>query len=351
MRTEIERIIALSNAFGPSGFEDEVCQIVKEELSEFDLVEDHLRNVRTNKKIDSSKPKVMLDAHLDEVGAIVQAIAPNGTMHFLTLGNMLPENLTSTSFLIQNQRNEKIPAIVASRPPHFSHGETKHVATLQDLVLDCGSCSDIETRNDFHIEIGNFAVPNVTCSFQEDKNLFFGKAFDCRIGVAAEIEVLKRLNNQSLPCNVQGAFSSQEEVGERGVYANYKALQPDLMICFEGCPADDTFQPAYFQQTKLGYGPMLRRFDRSMITNPRFQDFAVEIAKKYEIPMQQSVRSGGGTDAGRIHQEDVPSIVIGIPVRYIHSHYCYMNFQDYQNAVKLAVALCQNLTKEVIQSF
>ncbi|MCI6067703.1 MAG: M42 family peptidase, partial [Galactobacillus timonensis] len=141
------------------------------------------------------------------------------------------------------------------------------------------------------------------------------------------------------------SFAVQEEVGERGVLVNASRLQPDVMICFEGCPADDTFSEDYMVQAALGKGPMLRNMDVSMITNWRFQKFAVDLAKQCGIPVQQSVRAGGGTNAAAVNSRfGTPAIVIGIPVRYIHSPNCFVDERDYENAVKLAVALVHALT-------
>jgi putative aminopeptidase FrvX len=349
---EIERIQALSNAFGPSGFEDDVARLVKSELSEFDCTEDAMRNVRMVLNPNGKGPKVMLDAHLDEVGMIVQAVKPNGTMKFLPIGGWTPTNFPSSAFKIKNKDGEFVKSVVAAKPPHFASAAEKNAApSIDSMVLDCGSTSLEETMNDYKVGIASPAVPDVTCVYNEKKHLFSGKAFDCRIGVAAEIETLKRLKDKDLPCVVQGAFSSQEEVGERGVYANYKALQPNIMICFEGCPADDTFQEDWLVQAALYKGPMLRHFDVSMITSPRFQKFALDIAKKYNIPAQESVRSGGGTDAGKIHMEGIPCIVIGVPVRYIHSSNCFCTLDDYKHAVDLAEKIILNLNEETLASF
>ena len=111
------------------------------------------------------------------------------------------------------------------------------------------------------------------------------------------------------------------------------------------CPADDTFSEDYMVQAALGKGPMLRNMDVSMITNWRFQKFAVDLAKQCGIPVQQSVRAGGGTNAAAVNSRfGTPAIVIGIPVRYIHSPNCFVDERDYENAVKLAVALVHALT-------
>ena len=352
-KQEIERILALSDAFGPSGLEDEVSALVRKELDGvLELTEDRMRNVRGELNPECGGPRIMLDAHLDEVGLIVQAVKPNGTMRFLPLGGMTAGNLPSSLFSLKAADGRLVNASVAAKPPHFmSTAERNASPGIEDMVLDCGSVSAEETQDYFGLGIGSFGVPAVKSAYDEKKGLFFGKAFDCRIGVAAEIETLRRLKGQVLPARVQASFAVQEEVGERGVYANYKALQPDLMICFEGCPADDTFQEPYMIQAALRKGPMLRHFDRSMITSPRFQKYALDLGRANGIPVQESVRSGGGTNAGMIHTEGVPCIVVGIPVRYIHSHHGWCTAEDYRAAIDLVVKICQTVDEKVLSGF
>lgn len=346
---QIERIKRLSDTFGVSGFEDEVSELVKQELPEYEAVEDHMRNVRVEKEPKSTKPRVMLDAHLDEVGLIVQAIRPDGMIRFLRIGGMVPSSLPANSFLIKTDQDTYVPAVVAAKPPHFmSTSEKNKSLDVNDMILDCGTSSAEETLA-LGIHIGSPAVPDVQCRYDEKRDLFYGKAFDCRIGVAAEIETLKRLKTADLPCALCGSFSTQEEVGERGVRANANALKPDVMICFEGCPADDTFSEPYMIQAALGKGPMLRHMDISMITNWHFQKFALDTARKLGIPVQESVRSGGGTNGAAVNITlGTPAIVIGIPVRYIHSSNCFVKYSDYQSAVDLACALVKRLDEKTI---
>lgn len=348
---EIERIIALSDAFGPSGFEDEVAAIVRSELPEYDTTIDHLTNVRLEKEHDSDKPRVMLDAHMDEVGAVVQAIKPNGMIRFLPIGGWQASSFPSSSFTIRAKDGSMHEAVVAVKPPHFLSAAEKaaggQALDIASMIMDPGTVSAQETK-DLGIGIGCPAVPDVKCRYDEKRGLFYGKAFDDRIGVAAAIETLKQLRDEELPCNLTASFSSQEEVGERGVKVNAGALKPDVMIAFEGCPADDTFSEDYMIQSALKKGPMLRHLDVSMITNWRFQKLALDVAEECGIPVQESVRSGGGTNGAAVyHTYGVPAIVIGVPVRYIHSSNCWVALEDYQNAVRLAVEICRRLTREV----
>lgn len=180
-----------------------------------------------------------------------------------------------------------------------------------------------------------------------------GKAFDNRLGCAAVLESMKELKDESLDVDVVGSLSCQEEIGERGALTTRDVIKPDIAICFEGCPADDTFAPDYMIQTALKKGPMLRHYDQSMITNPRFQRFSLELGRELGIPVQESVRTGGGTNGGVIHTSNggVPVIVIGVPVRYIHSHHGFASMEDYKNSVKLAVEIVKRLDKETIRRF
>lgn len=348
---EIKRIKALSDVFGASGFEDDTAALVQNELAEFDTVTDHMRNIRCDMTPESDGPRVMMDAHLDEVGLIVQAIKPNGTMRILTLGGIQPAALVANSFKIRTDDGRYIPAVVAAKPPHFmSQAEKNQPITIDNMILDCGTSSKEETEA-LGIHIGSPAVPDVVCRYDEERHLFFGKAFDCRIGVAAEIEVMKRLKNEKLPCHLTAGFSTQEEVGERGVKSNAAALNPEVMICFEGCPADDTFSQDYMIQAAIGKGPMLRHMDVSMVTNWHFQKLALDTARENNIPVQESVRKGGGTNAAMVNiQFGTPAIVIGIPVRYIHSSNCFVDYRDYQAAVDLAAAVIRKLDKETVAS-
>ncbi len=349
---EIERIIALSDAFGPSGFEDDAAAIVRNELTEYSTFTDHMTNVRCEKEPGSDKPRVMLDAHLDEVGAIIQAVKPNGTMRFLPLGGWAATSFPSSSFLIRAKDGTLVPAVVSAKPPHFmSSSERTRLPEVADMVMDCGSVSYEETVNERKIGIGSPAVPDVHCRYDEERKLFYGKAFDDRIGAACAIETLKRLYDEELPCNLLGSFSVQEEVGERGIRANASALKPDAVICFEGCPADDTFSEPYMIQAALRKGPMLRHMDVSMITNWRFQKLALDVAAECGIPVQESVRSGGGQNGAAVYETfGIPAIVIGVPVRYIHSSNCWCCLEDYEAAVQLAVELCRRLDRTALES-
>lgn len=351
----IDLIKQLSQANGVSGFEDEVVAVVKDYAEEFATVsEDHMRNVYLSTKTDESKPTILLDAHMDEVGFIVQAIKPNGTLRFLPLGGWVTNNIPAHRVRVRNRDGRYVTGIVASKPPHFmSEKERNQPLAFEDMVIDLGVISAEEVRDILKIEIGAPVVPDADFDYVPELDVVTGKAFDCRIGCACLLETFKEVATLEGHTNVVATLTSQEEVGERGATVAARNVQPDIAIAFEGCPADDTFEEDYMIQSALKKGPMLRHFDVSMITNPRFQKFALDLGKRLNIPIQDSVRKGGGTNGAVINlvKRGVPCIVIGIPVRYAHTHYGYSAYEDFVNAKALAVALIKELDKETIASF
>ena len=158
--------------------------------------------------------------------------------------------------------------------------------------------------------------------------------------------------NESLDVEVIGAIAAQEEVGTRGATITARRINPDVAIVFEGTPGDDTFRDKYDSQSAIKKGPQIRHRDSSIVANPRFVKFARDIAKKLDIPFQDAVRVGGGTDAGKISIANygVPTIIIGIPVRYVHTHYGFSALKDYKLAIEWASEIIKHLNKEVIES-
>lgn len=351
----INLIKALSNAPGPSGFEDAVLEVVRSALKDIcTFEEDKIRNLYIYRNNHAgTKPVLMLDAHGDEVGFMIHSIKPNGTLRFIKLGNMDPKGLAASELLVRNTDGEYIRGTIGLRPPHFSNGNTSTSLDLHDFFIDIGARSAQEAEEEFHIGIGEPVVPATTCTFDEKHGLFFGKAFDCRIGVAALIETLRRLDRLDLPFDVVGVVSAQEEIGDRGIQVAVNKVKPDIAICFEGCPSDDTFTEPYAIQTALKGGPMFRYMDRSVICSPRFQRWVLSTAKEHGISAQSSVREGGGNNGAVINLSNVgvPVVVAGVPVRYIHSMTGITAYEDFESTAALAAILAKELTPDILSSF
>ena len=357
MNDRIKLIRELSDAPGASGFEDKVVEIAKGYLKAIGRIEeDCLRNLFIYRKENTgNKPVIMLDAHSDEVGFMIHSIKPDGTMRIVALGSWNRSALPSTKVLVRNGKGEYIPGVIGSRPVHFATAADRNltVSDISNLIVDVGATSYAEAVEEFHIRIGEPVVPSSVCEFDEAHGIFHGKAFDCRIGCAALLEVLNRLKGQELPCDVVGVLSSQEEVGTRGSKVAVNRVSPAAAIVLEGAPADDTFTESYAIQTALKKGPMFRFMDISTICNPRFQRYVLDFAEAKGLPVQAAVREGGGNNASVINTSllGVPAVVAGIPVRYIHSSNCITALNDFDTTVELIVKLLQEITPATIASF
>ncbi len=347
----------LSDAPGASGFEDAVVAVARRWAQPIgEIQEDFLRNLYIRRKENTgNKPVIMLDAHSDEVGLIVHAIKPNGTLRFLQLGSWNKNALVSSKVLVRNALGEYIPGIIAAKPVHFMSASEKANQTALDIssmVIDIGATSYEDAVNNFHVRMGEPVVPATKFCYDEQHDLIFGKAFDCRIGCAVMLEALRRLDGKELPCDVVAVLSTQEELGPRNSKVTVHHVNPDIAIVMEGCPADDTFAEGYMVQTALKKGPMFRHMDVSAICAPRYQRWALDLAAKKGIPVQESVREGGGNNAASIQTAltGAPSIVCGIPVRYAHATNCISSGFDFEAGVQMVIALLENITEDMIRT-
>lgn len=352
----LQMIGDISNANGVSGFEDEVVAQLRNHGDGLGAMrEDRMRNFYIDRKENKGgRMKVQLDAHSDEVGFMVQSIRDNGTLEFITLGGWIPSCVPAHRVRVQTKFGTYIPGIIASKPPHFmTEAERAAPPSIAQMVIDIGSSSRQETMEKFGVRIAAPVVPDTQFEYLADHQLMIGKAFDCRLGCSAILATMRELEGEELNVDVVGAFAVQEEVGTRGAAVTANTVSPDIAIVFEGCPADDTFTPPYAIQTAIHKGPMLRHIDARMITNPRYQRFALDLGEELGIPVQDAVRAGGATNGERIHLsgQGVPVIVIGLPVRYIHTHYGIASYADFESAVTLASNVIRRLDEATIMGF
>ena len=352
----LKMISALSNAFGPSGFEDDVVALARSFAPQSaHIEEDCLCNLYIYRPENTGgRPVLQLDAHSDEVGFMVQAIRPNGTLKFIPLGGWVNSNIPAHKVKVRTRDGSLISGVTAAKPPHFMTAEEKtRMPALEEMSIDVGASSPEEAKERFGIRVAAPAAPDVAFEYDEKHDLMIGKAFDNRLGCAAILAALEQLAGEQLAVDVVGAMAAQEEMGTRGANVTARHVKPDIAIVFEGCPADDTVVEPWLSQTAIHRGPMLRHIDARMITNPRFQRWALDLAEELKIPVQEAVRTGGATNGAPIHlsNQGVPCIVIGFPVRYIHSHYGIASLADFENGVTLAAEIIKRLDAERIRQF
>jgi endoglucanase len=238
---------------------------------------------------------------------------------------------------------------IASKPPHFlSDAERSKVIGVSEMFVDIGARSREEAR-DWGVQLGDPVAPWSPWTEMHQPGWFLSKACDNRVGMAAAIQVGQAEAPSS--CELIVAGSVQEELGLRGAKSLAAATRPDVAIVLEGPPADDApGMPKDEVQGKLGGGVQIRLHDPSAIMNPRLSRFAIETAQTEGIPHQITVRSSGGTDAGAfsVANEGIPSIVLGTPARYIHSHNAIICADDYHAMVSLSLVMVKHLDEEVV---
>ncbi len=343
----------LTEAHSVSGHEDEVRAIFVDELEACgELSAD--RNGSVFCETGEIGPRVLVAGHMDEVGFLVQNITQDGFVQFLGVGGWWEHNLLSQRVEILTRGGEKVLGVVSSRPPHFlPEAQRRQVMSMDQMFIDVGAGSRREVVENFRISLGDPIAPVSEFRALGKVDYFMAKAFDNRLGMAGTIQAGKILAESSHPNRLILCGTVQEEVGLRGAKTAANFSKPDVAIILEGPPADDT--PGFSRadcQGCLGGGVQIRLYDPSAITNPRLARLAIETALAEGIPHQVTVRRSGGTDAGSFHlaNDGVPSIVLGVPARYIHSHNAIIDLNDYLHLVSLTIALVRRLDQSTVES-
>ncbi len=332
-----------TNAHGAPGFEDEVSAHLAHDLQDWgDIDYDRNGSIAVSR---GSGLHIMVAAHMDEVGFRVQSITSDGFIKFVPVGGWWAHTLLSQRVLIKTEQ-EHILGVIGSKPVHFlPASERTKVQELANMFIDVGATTREEVLA-MGIELGSPIVPDTQFTPLANNERFLAKAFDNRVGCAA-LPLISETLRRDLGSKVTLCATVQEEVGLRGGKTLSHKLQPDIAIILEGSPADDT--PGFNladSQGVIGKGVQIRLHDPSAIVNPRFAKFAQKVAKEAGIKHQIAVRTSGGTDAGAVAYsgQGVPTIVMGVPARYIHSHNSIIEASDFEAMVNLATSLIEALS-------
>lgn len=320
----------LVEATGPSGYESQIRDAIRTEVEPFaDKVHvDALGNLIVTKGAQSETGrKIMLAAHMDEIGVIATHIDENGFIRFTTIGGVRAHTcmggrvkfLKGTRGVIGFERLDN-----AGKLPKF-----------EQMYIDVGAAS----REECPVKVGDIAA--FDREFSEYQDRLVSKAMDDRIGVAVLIETLRQLNDS--PHQLFFVFSVQEEVGLRGATTAAFGLDPDIGIAVDVTLTGDTPKERKME-VSLGKGPAIKVRDSGMLADPRVVDWMVRTAEEAELPHQMEVLEGGTTDARAIQltRAGVPAGCISIPCRYVHAPSEMVDYRDVQNAVNLLAALLSN---------
>jgi putative aminopeptidase FrvX len=334
----------LSNAFGPSGCEDEVRRLLARELRDKvdDLQTDALGNLIAFKRGTGPEPrlKVMVDAHTDEVGLMITRIEKNGLLGFRAVGGVDARLLMAKGVVVGEKR---LPGVIIAPPIHLTKPEQrKQVVKIDQMVIDIGASNADAAKG--LVKIGEYAAFDTCFEVLDEGGLrtVKGKAFDDRAGCA----VAAALADGQYAVDLYLSFSAQEETGLRGARVAAYRIEPDLAFALEGTICDDMPKKEDLSPTtELGKGPAISIMDRSFVADQRLVRLLIDQAESNGLPYQFKQPGAGSTDAGAIHlsRAGVPSVAVSVPSRYIHSPVSMASLNDFDHTVALMKAALEAL--------
>ena len=344
----------LTNAHGPSGFEGPVRAIMQRELSGLcdGLETDGIGSLIGRLGEESGSPRVMMAAHMDEVGLMVKLITKEGYVMFQTLGGWLDQALINQRWVIMT-RNGPVLGVTGVKTPHVMTAEARgQLFKKEQMFIDVGASSKEDAEERLAIRPGDPVAPDSLFTSLNGGSLYMAKAWDDRVGLGVIVEVMRRLRESPPPCTLYGVATVQEEIGLRGAHTSSYAVEPDLGINLETGVASD--YPGITQeeaQEKIGNGPSIFLHDSSMVPNLKLRDLFVDTARENDIPVQFDVLSGYGEDGAEMQRSrsGAPSINIAIPTRYLHSHNGIISRQDFDRTVDLVVAVVRKLDSDTVR--
>ncbi|MGH9327322.1 MAG: M42 family metallopeptidase [Terriglobia bacterium] len=343
----------LSDAPGPSGFEGPVRGILRREFQAdgLEISTDGLGSIIGVLRGSSPRPRIMLAAHMDEVGAIVRYITPQGMVKFQLLGGWRDQALVDQRWTILTAKGPVL-AVSGLMSGHITPpSERMKVIPHDDVFLDVGAKSQAQAEA-LGIRPGDGIAP--VSSFQAlAYGRYVGKALDDRLGCLMMIEMLRQLKAEhiQLPNTIYFVGTVQEEIGSRGAETAVQIVKPDIGISLEAGVASD-FPGASMDraQERLGFGPAINLADRGTIANLKLRDFFLQIAHANNLPLQTQVMNGGFNDSEMLQRYDGgrPAINFAIPVRYLHAHNSVFDRSDLEHAVQLLMKILPQLNASTV---
>ena len=342
----------LSNAAGPSGFEEPVRALMLGEmkgLTTGPIRVDGLGDVIAQQ--GSAGPKVMVDAHMDELGGMVRRVTPGGFLTMQMLGGWLDQALVDQRWVILGSKGP-VRAMTGIRDIHvLPAGERGAVFARDSVFLDVGAKTAEEVAA-LGVSAGDPVVPDAPFAEMNGTGNYMGKAWDDRIGCAVLLEAMRRTAKEPHPNQIVYVATVQEEVGLRGARAATETVRPDVGIALEGgitgdVPGDRPEET----QVKLGGGPGMFLYDSSAIANRKMVGYARRMAKAKGIPLQEDLVQGYGDDSAEMQTAGggAPTVNLVVPVRYTHSHNGIVNRKDFDRAVELLVGMLEGMDAKTVE--
>lgn len=340
----------LTEAFGIPGSEDEVRGIMARHLAPVaELSYDRMGSIIARQQGTAERPRIMLPGHMDEIGLIVRQITDEGFLRFVTVGGWWTQVMVSQRWTVRTQKGDLV-AFSGARAPHLLTDEERgKLIQTKDMFLDIGAKNKEEALA-MGVRPGDPVAPWGPYAEMGGERLL-AKAWDDRLGCAMVIEVMQQLAQREHPNTVYGVGTIQEETGLYGARTTAYAVDPELALISEITCANDV--PGVSQDgsyCELGKGPGICLRDGQMIPNRRLREFTQQVAEEAGIALQYVTMERGTTDGAviQIHHEGVPTLYLGPPARYIHSHASIIDAADYDQCVRLLVEMIVRLDAKTV---
>jgi putative aminopeptidase FrvX len=351
MDQTVELLKEITEASGVPGYEGDVRAIMRRHLENVATIEqDKMGSFIGKHEGESGRPRVMLAGHMDEIGFMVTLITEEGFLKFVPLGGWWDQVLLGHRVMVNTAKGPVI-GILGAKPPHLLDTEDRSkIVEKKKMYIDVGANSQEQVR-EMGVRPGDPVIPVSEFTIMADPKWYLSKAFDNRVGCALAIEALRRVAADGHPNTLYAVGTGQEEVGLRGAKTSAHVISPDVALILEVDIAGDVpgIKPEE-SAVKMGGGPTMLVYDVRMIPNLKLRDLVIATAEELNIPLQFSSMAGGATDGGmiHIHNEGVPTVVIGVPTRHIHSHNALLHRDDYDRALELIVAVVKKLDADTV---
>lgn len=336
----------LSNADSVASNENEVRGILKVELADYanTFQYDGIGSlIVTKKSKKENAPTIMFAAHMDEVGFMVRYISEIGFAYLMPLGGVEDRAKSMQMVRVTESSGKKIIGLL--------NVERDVNGNIIQMYVDFGFNTKDEVLK-AGIDVGNMVTFDSEYKETSAPDVVAGKAMDDRSGCWSLVNAMKGLRNTDVDVNVVAAFTSSEEVGIRGGRLVSKIVDPDVFFAVD-VAKNPELDRGFMNTRKLGHGPMLEFFDKTMIPNPKLVSFVRKVADNKQLSYQKDMFKGGGTDAGTAHLENggTTSMVMGLPLRYCHDPYSFANKNDLVTMSKLIQEISINIESDIISSF
>jgi len=347
---ENDLFIRFTEANGIPGHEKKIRKMMITELEPVvdEFLYDRLGSVIAKKSGSSDGPKIMLAGHMDEVGFIVTKIEDDGFIRVQVIGGFWSQVVLAQLVTITTRTGDVYYGVTGSKPPQLLTPDEKNKAfDIKDLFIDIG-VKDKAKVEQLGIKPGDQVTPYAQFRVMADKKYLLAKAWDDRIGCLIGIEVAKTLHQTEHPNDLYVVGTVQEEVGCRGAVTASNLINPDIAIALDVGIANDV--PGGDKIVQMGEGPVIMVYDSGLVGHPGLREWLIKTAEENNIPYQLGHMFRGETDSSRMQlaHDGAPAVSLCIPSRYIHAHTSMIHRDDFDNCVKLIVAVVKELDKEQV---